>query len=116
MQFTETMILLPGNKSPLRLLGILALASASEPIDKTAGGLRKTHTRENVGQKPTADVPVFMQDEDTGGLQFVDPHRGLQISDADFIPIPVDDPSTSQVEGRLLFNTCLLYTSPSPRD
>jgi len=103
------MILLPGNKSPLRLLGILALASASEPIDKTAGGLRKTpSTRENVrisGQKPTADVPAFVEDENTDGLRFVDPHRGLQISDDDFVPIPVDDPSASQVEGRMLFNT-----------
>jgi trypsin len=106
------MNLLHGNKPPLQLLTILALASAtasaSEPIGSTGGGLRKTAATGSAlatGQKPTADVPVFMEDDTTDSLRFVDPHRGLQISDDDFVPIPVDDPSASNVEGRMLFNT-----------
>ena len=106
------MILLPGNKSPLRLLAILVLAStpasASDPNGNAGGALRKKNVAMDAdrmaGQKPTADAPVFVEDDSAEGLRFVDPHRGLQISDDDFVPIPVDDPSASNVEGRMLFN------------
>ena len=100
------MILLPGNNSPLRLLAIVALlsssASASEGLRKKNAAMDTDHV---VGQKPTADASTSMENDSADGLRFVDPHRGLQLSDDDFVPIPVDDPSASNVKGRMLFNT-----------
>ena len=100
------MILLPGNNSPLRLLAIVALlsssASASEGLRKKNAAMDTDHV---VGQKPTADASTSMENDSADGLRFVDPHRGLQLGDDDFVPIPVDDPSASNVKGRMLFNT-----------
>ena len=100
------MILLPGNNSPLRLLAIVALLSSSASASE---GLRRKHaamdTDHVAGQKPTADASTSMENDSADGLRFVDPHRGLQLSDDDFVPIPVDDPSASNVKGRMLFNT-----------
>lgn len=99
------MILLPGNKSPLRLLAIVGLlsssASASEGLRKKNAAMDTDHM---AGQKPTADAATSMENDSADGLRFVDPHRGLQLSDDDFVPIPVDDPSASNVKGRMLFN------------
>lgn len=100
------MILLPGNNSSLRLLAIIGLlsstASASEGLRKKNAAMDTDHM---AGQKPTADASTSMENDSADGLRFVDPHRGLQLSDDDFVPIPVDDPSASNVEGRMLFNT-----------
>lgn len=100
------MILLPGNNSSLRLLAIIGLlsstASAYEGLRKKNAAMDTDHM---AGQKPTADASTSMENDSADGLRFVDPHRGLQLSDDDFVPIPVDDPSASNVEGRMLFNT-----------
>lgn len=101
------MILLPGNKSPLQLLAIVGLLSSS--ASASSKGLRKKNaamdTDHMAGQKPTADASTSIENDSAEGLRFVDPHRGLQLSDDDFVPIPVDDPSASMVKGRMLFNT-----------
>ena len=100
------MILLPGNKSPLRLLAVAALVSSSASASE---GLRKKNaamdTDRMAGRKPTADASTSMENDSADGLRFVDPHRGLQFRNDDFVPIPVDDPSASNVKGRMLFNT-----------
>ena len=101
------MILLPRGRAPLLLLSIVTFASASHHHESGGGGgLRKNahspdENTSTVGQRPTADANL---ESNNDRRQFLDPYRGLDLDDNDFVPVPVGKQSDSHVKGRMLFN------------
>ena len=108
----EAMLKLDGTENKDRL-GANALLAVSMACAHTAAMHKKQMLFEYLGGDKAVTLPVPMMNIINGGS-----HADNSVDLQEFMVMPVGAPSFSEAlrYGAEIFHTCLLYTSPSPRD